>query len=379
MTTSSTPTVAVVGAHGHGRSHVVIATDAHREGRITLAAVVDPVPVPSGLLPDATAYHSEFASLLEAAVPDVVIISTPIHTHADLALAAVRAGADVLLEKPPTATLTEFDELCAESERAGALVQVGFQSLGSHALAYIRDRVREGAVGEITRYGASAGWVRPESYWRRAAWAGRRRVGDRVVADGVLTNPLAHATATALALADRMRADDVVGMTLDLHRANDIEADDTSVARLGLRDAPSLTTAVSLCATSREEPWVEVVGTKGRIVFYYGIDVVQEHSRAGEPPVTTRHDRTALLEDLIIARRDARPLCSPLVDSGGFMRLLQGVMDAPDPAAIDPSRVRWVTDAAGRHPIVDGVEHALHEAVRTERTFREAGVEWAQA
>ena len=92
--------------------------------------------------------------------------------------------------------------------------------------------MREGAIGEITRYGASAGWVRPESYWRRAAWAGRRRVGDRVVADGVLTNPLAHATATALALADRMRAEDVVGMTLDLHRANDIEADDTSVARL---------------------------------------------------------------------------------------------------------------------------------------------------
>ena len=41
---------------------------------------------------------------------------------------------------------------------------------------------------------------------------------------------------------------------------------------------------------------------------------------------------------------------------------------------IDPTRVRWVTDAAGRHPIVDDVEHALHEAVRTERTFREAGV-----
>jgi hypothetical protein len=106
---------------------------------------------------------------------------------------------------------------------------------------------------------------------------------------------------------------------------------------------------------------------------------VQEHSHQQEPPVTTRHDRTSLLEDLIAARRDARPLCSPLVDSGGFMSLLQGVMDAPDPVAIHPSRVRWVTDAAGRHPIVDDVEHALHEAVRTERTFREAGVPWAQA
>ena len=354
------------------------AIEAHREGRITLAAVVDPVPVEPGILPGTTSYHSELESLLEAEVPDVVIISTPIHTHAGLALAAVRAGADVLLEKPPTATLAEFEELCAESERAGALVQVGFQSLGSDALAYVKDRVRRGAIGQVTRYGASAGWVRPESYWRRAAWAGRRRVGDRVVADGVLTNPLAHATATALALADRMRSDDIVGLTLDLHRANDIEADDTSVARLQLRDAPSLTTAVSLCATSREEPWVEVVGTEGRIVFYYGIDVVQEHTSAGDPPLTTRHDRTPLLWDLLAARRDARPLCSPLVDSGGFMRLLQGVMDAADPMPISPSHVRWVSDAAGRHPIVEGVERALHDAVRTERTFCEAGVAWAQ-
>ena len=176
---------------------------------------------------------------------DVVVLSTPMHTHLPLAEAALATGAHVLLEKPPTPTLDEFHRLLAAADAAGRAVQLGFQSLGSSALPAMRQLVADGAVGEPVRYGALATWVRTEEYWRRTPWAGRRALDGVPVVDGAVTNPLAHAVATGLAIAGATRESDVAGVRLDLYRANDIEADDTSrssstssAAAPGLRPEP---------------------------------------------------------------------------------------------------------------------------------------------
>jgi predicted dehydrogenase len=370
------PRVAVVGVGGHGRSHVARVHELSGTGRVEFVAAADPsVTAHLDQLFGVAAFEDADTMLAEAA-PDIVIISTPIHSHFPLATAALEAGADVLLEKPPTATLDEFHALVATAAETERLVQVGFQSLGSTAIAELHRRVAAGRIGRVVGYSASAAWVRPLSYWQRAAWAGRRRVDGRVVADGVLTNPLAHASATALAVARATRVDDIVGVDLDLHRANLIEADDTSVARFRLVDGLSLTTAVSLCAADREEPWISVEGTTGRLVFYYALDIVQEF-HAGRAPLTTRHDRVDLLDNLLNARAGA-PLSAPLSELGGFMRLLDSVMAAPEPRAVDSSFVDRVVDKHGDHLVIRGVEEALLRAVTEQATFRELDVEWAR-
>lgn len=373
----SLPRVSIVGIHGHGRSHLVAAARAHAEGRIRLVGVADPAGA-SDALPDGVPHFSDSGDLFDTVGSDIAVISTPIHTHADIALAAIAAGNDVLLEKPPTATLDEFHHLRAAADDAGRLVQVGFQSLASTAVPHLRALVRSGAIGDVVRYSASAAWVRPVSYWQRARWAGKRTMDGRTVADGVLTNPLAHATATALAVAGSASVDAVGDIELDLYRANDIQSDDTSVAILTLDDGVRLTTAVTLCAPDREEPFVEVVGTTGRLVFYYAIDVVQHFDHAtGQHPFTTLHQRMPLLDDLVEARRDDRPLAAPLESTGAFTRLLQAVQDAPEPTPIAPEAVTMVDDERGSHPVVDGILPALRSAIAHGSTFRRLGVPWA--
>ena len=76
----------------------------------------------------------------------MVIISTPIQTHVPLAELAMRAGADVLLEKPPTASLAEFEQLSAVVAETGRACQVGFQAQASTAtLTLARDGGRRAA------------------------------------------------------------------------------------------------------------------------------------------------------------------------------------------------------------------------------------------
>ena len=347
--------IAVIGVHGFGASHVL---NAGQVGR--LVAVVDPRPPVPGSPADAAGvrWFADLDSLLAAELElDAAVVCTPLHTHAPLAAALLRAGVDVLLEKPPTTTLAEFDELLTVTAETGRLCQVGFQSLGSAALQRVRELVASGAIGSVTHLGAVGIWVRQRSYWQRAAWAGKRQLDGRPVVDGVITNPLAHATATALRLADTRRVDDIASIELELFHANEIEADDTSALRIETVAGPPVVAGLTLCGETQLAPWVTVYGTTGSIRLDYTLDRV--HWTHDGATVTTEHERTDLLANLIAARRGKAPLLNPLVDNGAFMRVMEAVRTAPDPQQIPASYVRWVGEGPDARPIVVGIDQAL--------------------
>src|SRR5882757_2888304 len=102
--------VALAGVHGHGATHLRHVQQLAVDGRVRLVAVADPTP-PGDELPSDVAVYSDLRELLAALEVDVVIISTPIQTHVPLAELALGSGADVLLEKPPAASLAEFEHL----------------------------------------------------------------------------------------------------------------------------------------------------------------------------------------------------------------------------------------------------------------------------
>ena len=111
-------------------------------------------------------------------------------------------------------------------------------------------------IGPVIRLGAVGAWSRTVGYWTRSPWSGRRSVQGRAVVDGVVTNALAHAVATALAIAGCQRMEDVDSVETDLYRANAIESDDTSVVRIRTTDGRDVTCALTLSAPvqSNTEP-----------------------------------------------------------------------------------------------------------------------------
>ncbi|WP_394554697.1 Gfo/Idh/MocA family protein [Agromyces sp. MMS24-JH15] len=370
--------IGVAGIHGHGATHVRAALELEASGRAVLAAVADPTPRPEDAFAAHVRRYADAGEMIAAGGLDVVVLSTPMHTHLPLALQALEAGMHVLLEKPPTPTLDDFHRLVEASERTGLGVQVGFQSLGSAAVPFVRSLIADGAIGEVAGYGALGTWLRTEAYWRRARWAGRRELDGVPVVDGVVTNPLAHATATALAIAGSTREADVSDVRLDLHRANAIEVDDTSSFVAGLADGRSLAAALVLTAPRRSEPCVIVDGSAGRIVLWYTLDLVQVVPGDGGLPWTTAHDRANLLADLVEHAATGSPLLVPIASTGGFMRVLEAVRLAPAPTPIDPAFVaRRVDDDGEAHLVVADVEAWAERVVVEGRTFAELGAPWA--
>jgi predicted dehydrogenase len=341
--------VALVGARGHGARHVENLLRLGHDGTATFVGVVDvadvDVPVPS---------YPDLSSLAAEVHPEVVVISSPPSTHRELALSAFELGCDVLLEKPALLTVADFDEVSAAAAGRGLVCQVGFQSQGTGTYRRLCSLIGSGALGEIAGIGAAGRWVRTDSYYERAAWAGRQ--GE----DGCLVNPFAHALQNALLLADvEERAD--VSVELELFRCRDtITADDTACVRVTAEGAPPVVVAATLCAQSSLPPVVLVHGSLGQAVWWYDDDrlMVNDHKMAVPPPVD-------LLQNLIRHRQSGEPLVSPLAAARAFTAVVQACGEADVPVL--PAR------RAADRMVLDGIDEVVVRAAEKIATFAELG------
>ncbi|SEG61466.1 Predicted dehydrogenase [Nonomuraea solani] len=365
--------VVLAGAQGHGRHHLAHLRMLSDLGEIELAGICDlrPVEVDFGT----PLQSSDLAELIEKTGAEITIICTPIQTHADLAVTALRAGSHVLLEKPPAANPEAHAKIAAAVAETGLACQVGFQSLGSEAVPALRELIASGALGRVRGIGGAGAWERPTSYFTRSPWSGRRRLNGVDVVDGALTNPFAHAVATALALADSPIAE----IETELYHAFPIESDDTSCVRVRLADGLVITIAVTLCAPERHEPYLVVHGDRGRATLTYTQDRLKVELADGSV-TTTVHSRTGLLENLIDHIRTGAELLVPLARTEAFTRVLDAVRLAPEPVPI-PERHQVVTrdgEGAVVGRVLPGVAELTDRSAEELALYSELGAPWAR-
>ncbi|MET9405701.1 Gfo/Idh/MocA family oxidoreductase [Streptomyces sp. NPDC002935] len=366
--------VVLAGARGHGAWHLTNIRRLQDKGLVRLVGVCELTPLTAQELGGQHVEQSaDFGALLDSTGAAVAVICTPIPTHTDLALIAACRGVHLLLEKPPAPSYAEFRRMADGVAAAGAVCQIGFQSLGSHAVRAIRKLIAEGGLGRVTGIGGAGAWARDEAYYRRAPWAGKRRLNGVDVVDGVLTNPLAHVVATALALDGSTRAEDVTDIRTELLRANDIESDDTSCVRITTAGGP-VTVAATLCAEQPGEPYVLVHGTGGRITFWYKQDRVLVQ-RTGHGPEETEYGRTDLLENLVGHLTDGAELLVAPESTGAFMKVVEAIRQAPDPIALPPDA--WERLPGENRRVVPGIDGFVAAAADTLALYSELGASWA--
>jgi myo-inositol 2-dehydrogenase/D-chiro-inositol 1-dehydrogenase len=93
------------------------------------------------------ALHRDLAPVLADPSIEAVVVAAPNALHAGIALAALRAGKHVLLEKPMALTLADCDALIAASREAGRVLTIGHELRVSTQWGRIKALVEEGAIG----------------------------------------------------------------------------------------------------------------------------------------------------------------------------------------------------------------------------------------
>lgn len=111
-----------------------------------LVAVADPVPGAAERLSPGRSYLDPHELIAD---PDVeaVAICSPAASHADLVVAAARAGKHVFCEKPMALTLDDADRAIDAARYAGVALQVGFNRRFATDFADMHARIAEGTIG----------------------------------------------------------------------------------------------------------------------------------------------------------------------------------------------------------------------------------------
>ena len=188
--------IALVGAGVIGRHHARVIGEL--ADRLELVAVVDPISPAAQQLVDnyAGKPYATLAEALSDAEIDLVTICTPTGNHRDTAIEALRAGTDVIIEKPAETTLERTDEIIAAQRESGRLVSVVSQHRFDQSTEVAVAAIARGELGRLTSGIASVDWWRGQSYYDSGNWRGTWEIdgGGALMNQGVHTVDLLVAT-----------------------------------------------------------------------------------------------------------------------------------------------------------------------------------------
>jgi predicted dehydrogenase len=105
----------------------------------------------------------DYREILARPDVDAVIVATPDHWHAPIAIEALGAGKDVYVEKPMIHSVDEGLRLVEAEKKSGRLLQVGSQRVSSLVYLKARDLLAAGVIGDL---------VLVEAWWNRISAIG---------------------------------------------------------------------------------------------------------------------------------------------------------------------------------------------------------------
>lgn len=93
--------------------------------------------------------YSDYRDILKDPGIDAVVIATPEHLHHPMAMAALKAGKHIYIEKPLAHTIEEGAEIVKLAEQSGKVVQVGTQNRSNSLYIQAKDMVAKGMIGDV--------------------------------------------------------------------------------------------------------------------------------------------------------------------------------------------------------------------------------------
>ncbi|MFT4164001.1 MAG: Gfo/Idh/MocA family oxidoreductase [Microlunatus sp.] len=327
--------IGIVGCGGQG---VVLGKAVQRLASVELVAAADPNEDAARHVAELAAevsVHRSVADLLANAEVDAVLVATPHDVLAPAALAAIRAGKHVMIEKPMALDEVQAKEIEYAAASAGVTCLVGY-SFRYGMARRVHEAFVAGAVGELTALTGSISLPRLDD-----GWSAERESGG---------GPLLFVGCHLLDLMLWLAGCDPVRVSAEISYRPESGVDDTSAIQLDLaggRFAQMLVTQ-SAAGFSYE---LQVIGTAGSIslrgrdfedyqieVYSSAIEAYREpvvFSAAGGDPIDTMS--VPELADFVEAIEQGRPPGVTASDGRRVLRVLDAAREsarAGRPAAL---------------------------------------------
>lgn len=250
---------------------------------------------------------------------DAVAITTTSGSHAEIGIAAARAGKHVFCEKPIDVTLEKIDALIRACDEAGVQLAAVFQSRMGDSGRALKEAVDSGRFGKLSQCSAYIPWYRSREYYASGDWRGTWEFDG----GGALMNQAIHAIDMLLWVAGDVAEVSACCQT----RLHDIEVEDNAVAWLRFKSGAIGVIQGSTCSFPGQPKRLEIMGEKGTVVMvdddFKGWTFAEERPEdeerrnpatssgigggASDPKAIGTEGHRRLYEDLVIAISSGRP------------------------------------------------------------------------
>jgi predicted dehydrogenase len=389
---SDRPRVALIGVSGYGRVYYNLLMELHALGEILLTAVAiidleKEKRVVAELKAIGCEAFGDFRVMLERhrGHLELCAIPTGIPWHTPMTLAALEAGAHVLVEKPLAASLEEVDAIRQSEKRCQRLVMLGFQYHYSPENIGLKRALLESEIGALRRIRVLGLWPRGAEYYSRTEWAGRIKLGQSWVLDSPISNAFAHHLSLALFFSGATL--DVSGaptrVAAELYRAQRIENFDTAALRLETDTGVSIHFYTSHSCTANIDPEMVIEGQGGRVIWRHGDRYTVERNNAAPREVVLGDEQSARLHmfrnTLARLRDDSIFVCGTAI-AREHTRCIQAAQRS---GPVHDVPAEWVKSngesGTGSQTWIVGIEDTLRQAFERAQFLGETGCPWASS
>jgi len=382
----------IVGIGGYGRSYVAAAKKMEEEGLAVLHSVV--IRNRRKYAKEVKEYEARGVPIrgsleemleLDAKDLDLITIPTGIDQHRRMMIPAVEAGCDVIMEKPPTATIQDMDAMIAALERTGRWCQIGFQSQSSTRVRGLKRLICDGKLGRILNVAAKGQWVRLDSYYERNPWAGKFYHDGTYILDGTINNPLAHYLMNGMYFASTEwnRIATPARVRAEIYKGHHIESEDTSAVEVECENGARVYFLATLCANESADVEVEIVGENGKARWIRQGDVKIEYKDGTTETLadTDQNPRDNVFRNAIrhLRGEDAELNC-PLQMTRPFVLTVNGAFESSRGTHKIPDSMLNISEDPETKSIrteIPDINDIVDRAFAERRLYSDMGIEWA--
>ncbi len=165
---------AVVGCGSIGKRHIAV-LDAEPLARVTgICDLNEQAAKEQSVLYEQLPWYTNYSEMLKKVDADVINIATPHALHAEMAIEALHAGFDVLVEKPMALNVADCQRMNQAAKETGNKLWVVKQNRHNVPVRLAKDAIDKGMLGKVFMVKCDILWNRYQGYYDDSPWRGKK-------------------------------------------------------------------------------------------------------------------------------------------------------------------------------------------------------------
>ena len=335
---------------GMGRNHCR-AIDSAKGAKLIAACDVDEERLDKVVEGYKIKGYKNYDDMLKDDEIDVINVCTPSGMHVDMAIPAIEAGKNVIVEKPVDIKVEKINRLIEVGTKAGVKMSAIFQHRTTPMNKRMKEAIDQGRLGKLIGVHGILPWYRAQSYYQGAhgSWKGTWDMDG----GGSLMNQGVHTVDLLQWFAGRVKS--VIGAYGIF--GHDIEAEDKAAALLRFENGALGTLATTTCAYPGLSQIAVIHGETGSLAW--GGGHLTAWKIQGERIKEEEEEMLALYGPK--EKRGATTSSDPMaVGSSGHVGMIEDMVQA-----ILEDREPGITIESAKHAVE--IVNAIYESGRTGR------------